>query len=164
MSLRSKQAASSYQSRQTVWSWWIILPMMSFLVIWFDNRDKDGATLLNAAWILLAVNVSVLLMFAQLKIRLASGQLQWQYGVLGWPSWSLAVEDIIRVELCEIPPSAVKGLRFTREGMLYDASGSGAIRIIKKDGSSLRLGTDEPEVLCACLQIAMSNLADQPSE
>jgi len=109
--------------------------------------------------LLMVVNAVVLLVMAHLRIRLAQGRLSWQFGFLGWPRWSLDVSEIEQVEVCETAWFEGKGIRLTREGMLYNAAGTGAVRIIKKDGTRLRLGSSEPEVLCACIQLAMADAA-----
>jgi hypothetical protein len=39
------------------------------------------------------------------------------------------------------------GLRFTKEGMLYNAAGKAAVRIYKRDGKCIRLGSAEADIL-----------------
>lgn len=143
-----------YQTRQWVIFMWIILPVMTVAVMLFDSRGQGGV---GAVLLLLSINAVILILFAHLRIRLAQGRLSWRFGILALPSWSLDVGEIAQVEVCETASFESKGIRWTREGMLYNASGSGAVRIIKKDGTHLRLGSAEPDVLCACLQMAMAN-------
>ncbi|WMW80343.1 hypothetical protein RF679_17095 [Undibacterium cyanobacteriorum] len=121
-------------------------------------RGQNLALLPRAVLVLLFVNVLVLSVFGFLSIRIDSQTLFWSFGLLGWPRWRLAVAEIASVEVCETQWYEGKGIRFTREGMLYNAAGRGAVRITKKDGSQFRLGSAEPEVLCRHLNqiIALS--------
>lgn len=153
MNESSATVGKVYQTRQWITVLWVILPLMTLAVMLFDSRGQDGG---GSVLLLLAINFVVLMLIGYLQIRLEQGRLSWQFGLLGWPRWSVDVSEIAQVEVCETTWFESKGIRFTREGMLYNASGTGAVRIIKKDGTSLRLGSAEPEVLCACIQLAMT--------
>lgn len=153
MEKSSVSASKVYQTRQWVRALWVALPLMTLAVMLLESRWQDVG---HSVLLLMAINFVVLILIAHLRIRLEQGCLSWQFGYLGWPRWSLDVREIARVEVCETPWFESKGIRFTREGMLYNATGSGAVRITKKDGTRLRLGSPEPEVLCACLQLAMA--------
>lgn len=143
-----------YQTRQWITALWIVLPLMTLAVMLFDSRGQEGG---GSVLLLLAINFVILVLFAHLRIRLAQGRLTWRFGILALPGWSIHVSEIARAEVCETAWFEGKSIRFTREGMLYNASGSGAVRITKRDGTSLRLGSAEPDVLCACIKMAMAN-------
>jgi len=66
------------------------------------------------------------------------------------------LRDIESVEPVKNPWYYGIGLRVTPRGMLYSVSGLSAVEITRRDGSRFRLGTDEPEKLCAALRQAMS--------
>jgi hypothetical protein len=146
----------SYQSRQWLKLLWVFLPLFTLGMLLFDMRGQDLALLPRAITILMLINVVVLSMFGHLQIRLNRELLQWQFGFLGWPKWTLRIQDIRHVEVCETAWYEGRGIRFTREGMLYNADGRGAVRIIKTDGTRLRLGSAEPEVLSARIKEAMA--------
>lgn len=141
-----------YQSRQFLVLLWFFLPLFTLGMLLFDMRGQDLSLLPRAIFILLLVNIFVLSMFGFLRISLDTQMLSWSFGVLGWPRWRLAVGEIVAVEVCETQWYEGKGIRFTREGMLYNAAGRGAVRITKKDGSQFRLGSAEPEALCQQLR------------
>lgn len=48
------------------------------------------------------------------------------------------------------------GLRATPRGMLYNVSGLSAVEVTRRDGGRFRVGTDEPDRLCASLRQAMA--------
>lgn len=146
----------SYQSRQWLKLLWVFLPLFTLGMLLFDMRGQDLALLPRAITILMLINIVVLSMFGHLQIRLNRELLQWQFGFLGWPKWTLRIQDIRHVEVCETAWYEGRGIRFTREGMLYNADGRGAVRIVKTDGTRLRLGSAEPEVLSARIKEAMA--------
>ncbi len=139
-----------YQSRQWMILLWILLPLSTLAVAAFG---LDGATAQKSVLIwkvfglMMLINLLVLTLFARLSIQLEQDKLRWYFGLFGRPKWELALSQIQRVEICNTKWYEGKGIRFTAEGMLYNAAGDGAVRIYKTDGSKIRLGSSEPEVL-----------------
>lgn len=152
-----------YQSRQWVTMLWLILPALTLLTVWFEMRDQNSEALLRALLLVMLINLFVLCCFGSLNIQLDDAGVHWQFGFFGWPKWNLAWTEIAHVEVCETQRFESRGIRLTREGMLYNASGKGTVRITKADGSKIRLGTAEPEALCAQLhhQILHQQLLNQ---
>jgi len=66
------------------------------------------------------------------------------------------LRDVESVEPVKNPWYYGIGLRVTPRGMLYSVSGLSAVEITRRDGSRLRIGTDEPEKLTAALRQALS--------
>lgn len=64
--------------------------------------------------------------------------------------------EIANVEAVRNPWYYGIGLRATPRGMLYNVSGLSAVEITRRDGERFRIGTDEPERLCASLKQAMA--------
>lgn len=150
----------NYQSRQWVVLLWVLLPLSTLGVALFgvDAAPEQKAALLVKVIVLMSlINLIALAMFAHLSIQLDQETLRWHFGLLKWPKWELKISQIQRVEPCQTKWYEGKGIRFTREGMLYNAAGSGAVRIYKMDGSKIRLGCAEPEVLCEKLNLQLSN-------
>lgn len=148
-----------YQSRQWMILLWILLPLTTFAVAIFG---LDGATAQKSALIwkvlglMMLINLIALTLFARLTIQLKGDKLRWYFGLFGRPKWELSLSQIQRAEVCNTKWYEGKGIRFTAEGMLYNAAGSGAVRILKIDGSKLRLGSSEPEVLCQKINASLT--------
>lgn len=138
----------SYQSRQFLKLLWLFLPLFTMAMVIFDMRGQSINLLPRALATVFVVNIIILSMFGYLEISLEGEDLKWRFGLLGWPNWSVKLCEIKHIEVCQTQWYEGKGIRFTREGMLYNAAGRGAVRIIKNDGTSLRLGSPEPEILC----------------
>jgi hypothetical protein len=146
----------SYQTRQWVTLMWVMLPLLTLGVGIFDGRQLPLSQLLQSLLLIAVINILVLSVFGHLTIKMTAQELQWQFGVFGWPSWRLKYSDITHVEVCQTMWFEGKGIRFTREGMLYNAAGNGAVRITKADGKKIRIGTANPEVLCAQISTQIS--------
>lgn len=147
---------ASYQTRQWVVLLWIILPLLTLGVGLFDGRQLPVRQLLQSLLLIAVINLLVLSVFGHLTIKMSAQELQWQFGVFGWPNWRLKLSEIAHVEVCQTFWYEGKGIRFTREGMLYNAAGNGAVRITKADGKKIRIGSAQPEVLCAKLNAALA--------
>ena len=61
-------------------------------------------------------------------------------------------DDIDRIEPTRTSWLEGWGLRWTRHGMLYNAEGFDAVRIVRRDGKALRIGTDDLPRLMSRLQ------------
>jgi hypothetical protein len=146
---------TSYQTRQWVTLLWMMLPLLTLGVGIFDGRQLAVSQLLQSLLLIAVINLLVLSVFGHLTIKMTAQELHWHFGVFGWPSWRLKYSDITHVEVCQTMWFEGKGIRFTREGMLYNATGNGAVRITKADGKKIRIGTAEPEILCAKLNAQM---------
>lgn len=146
-----------YQSRQWVKLLWIMLPLLTVGVALFDGRHLALPQLLRSLLLIAIINLLVLSIFGHLTIKLYAQELRWHFGFFSWPKWQLKLSDIVHVEVCQTQWFEGKGIRFTKEGMLYNADGNGAVRITKADGKKIRIGSAEPEVLCAQLNLALSS-------
>lgn len=153
--------ANQYVSRQWLVLLWVILPLSTVGVALFGidvPAEQKTVQMIKVLVLMGLVNLIALTMFAHLTIRLDAQLLCWHFGLFKWPKWRLPLAQIQRVELCQTQWYEGKGIRLTREGMLYNAAGSGAVRIYKKDGSKIRLGCAEPEILCEKLNALLNQL------
>lgn len=140
----------AYERTQVLWLLWVLLPATALatgMVVWFDA----GASLVGGLTVALivAVEAALLLVFGRFTVAVGDGQVAWRFGVFGRPRWQLPLAEVQRVEVARSTWVEGWGIRRTREGMLYNASGSGAVRLHLKDGRRIRLGSDEPERLAA---------------
>ena len=131
-----------------MWVLWIVMPasvMTVLLTAWFQDESV-------AQWMLAAMLVplsAIPLMLGRFTVEVGHGAIEWRFGYLGRPRWTLQLSDIKSVEVATSTWLEGWGIRFTRQGMLYNASGTGAVRLVLHDGRQLRLGSDEPVRLAA---------------
>lgn len=83
----------------------------------------------------------------KLTITVDDIYLRWSFGFLSLPAWKVALADIAAVEATQTKFFDGYGIKVTSQGMLYNAAGSAAIRVLKRNGKSFRLGTQDPQRL-----------------
>ncbi|MDP2005762.1 MAG: hypothetical protein Q8K45_08795 [Rubrivivax sp.] len=97
--------------------------------------------------LLLLVTVGTLLVLGSFTVEVGEGRVEWRFGVLGWPRWQVALDQIVGVEVTTTSALEGWGIHRTKTGMVYNAQGRQAVRLRLRDGRTLRLGSDEPERL-----------------
>jgi hypothetical protein len=141
-----------YQNRQWMKVLWITLPLITLIMLAIETSNQSAQQQVKSMTLLLLINAMVIAVIGSLKVSLSESQLIWQFGFLGKPKWTLDFDEIEKVELCKTSWVEGWGIRFTKEGMLYNAAGKTAIRIYKRDGKIIRLGSIEPDVLLSLIQ------------
>lgn len=140
----------AYARRQVLWGLWIVLPAttaLTLLLAW----PADGGAAQAALLAIVLGQLAVLAGLSHFDVAVDDNAVHWCYGVFGWPNWTLPLADIRQVEPARSSWIEGWGIRRTKEGMLYNARGPGAVRLTLRDGRRLRLGSDEPERLAALI-------------
>ncbi len=101
-----------------------------------------------------AITGAMLAMFSTLTVSVDERELQIRYGI-GIFRKRFPVEDLNECEVVRNPWWYGWGIRLTPRGWLYNVSGLDAVEILRKDGKTFRVGTDEPEHLKAALNRAL---------
>lgn len=126
---------------------WLTPPMLALPLLAPGGADLPEAALY---WIVL-MWLLVLASTGRFVVELHGDRLEWRFGWLWRPRWKLALDDIAKVEVVRTRPREGWGIRFTAQGMLYNAHGLDAVRIVRRDGRALRIGTREPRRLAEAL-------------
>ena len=130
------------------------LAALGFLVM--AAVDPFGLPTPRAALVVGTVVAGALaLVWSRLTVRVDGDRLHWAFGP-GWPRFSLALADIERVEATRTTFWQGWGIHRTRHGWLYNIAGRDAVRITRRNGRQLMLGTDEPRRLKAALERAIA--------
>lgn len=95
-----------------------------------------------------------LVMFSSLTVMVTTSSLVFWFGP-GILRKTVPLAQISQVEVVRNPWYYGWGIRFTPRGTLYAVSGLEAVELTRRDGSRLRLGTDEPERLVRVLRQAI---------
>ncbi len=125
---------------------WVLLPTINLAVV-ATLLAKTGTVDWVPVVILLTLTVPVLLFLGRFSVAVGEGELEWQFGFVGWPRWRLPLTDIASASPTRTNWLDGWGIRATTTGMLYNATGFGAVRLQLRSGRTLRLGSDEPERL-----------------
>lgn len=116
-----------------------------------------------AVWLGPSIMSAVALCFANLTTTLTADHLSWHFMLIRLPGWRIALRDIASAEVSQSGCLEGWGIRRTRSGMLYNVSGTGAIRLYLQNGKTLRLGTRDPQRWMAYLQPRLTDLQRLPS-
>jgi len=104
--------------------------------------------------LLLGLLAFALVMFSSLTVMVTASSLVFWFGP-GILRKTVPLAEISQVEVVRNPWYYGWGIRFTPRGVLYAVSGLDAVELTRRDGSRLRLGTDEPERLGRALRQAL---------
>ena len=152
-SLPQSTSPPAYHHRQSgtviVASCCAVIPIPFVLAAWISGVPP----IFWALWV--GGLLLVILLFGSLTVEIAGGDLRIRFGIgLIRRRWTLDA-----IEGCR--PSRTSwvdgwGIRMTSGGWLYNVSGFEAVDLELKGGKACRIGTDEPQALCAALEKELS--------
>lgn len=148
----------AYRYDEWLWPVTVFAPLgtaAGVVVLWW----LDGTTAWPLMLLLALVMAGVVSCFARFRIELDAHTLRWHFGLLGWPSWQVAMAEIVGVEPARASWLEGAGSRRTRDGMLYRAIADTTVRLTLRDGRRIRLGTNEPQRLIAFIEPRLSRPA-----
>ncbi|MFZ6656432.1 hypothetical protein [Undibacterium sp. TJN19] len=139
-----------YLERQWIVMIWIILPLVTLFSL---GTQLLAGVHIDTGLMLIAplVNLLVLTLLGRMTLSIDATHLRWSFGLFGWPAWNVALADIATAGATTTRWIEGRGIKKTSQGMLYNASGNAAIRITLRNGTSLRLGTQDPQRLLSYL-------------
>lgn len=105
-------------------------------------------------WAVLAVLAAVGIVFSSLTVTIDATRLMAAFAP-GWPRLAVPLDDIAEALVVRNPWYYGWGIRLTPRGTLYNVSGLDAVEVRRKNGKTLRIGTDEPEILQQALARAI---------
>lgn len=134
--------------RHTQFGWVTTIAAASGAILLFAFTAYLGAprALVVAAIVLLLP----LLFFYSLTTEVTEQAFRFSFGI-GLISRTILRSEIAACRVVRNPWTFGWGIHRTPRGWLYNVSGDAAIEIDLRNGKTLRVGTDEPEALCAAL-------------
>ncbi|MEX2368181.1 MAG: hypothetical protein WD510_01635 [Balneolaceae bacterium] len=126
----------------------VVALMIAGMIRDMESTGLDGAVL----WAVLGLLALLLANFCSLTVRVDEEKLSWYFGI-GLLNFSIPLKEIEKVHPIRTGFVDGIGIRFRPgRGWLYNVSGFHAVEIIRRGGTSVRIGTDEPEVLADTLK------------
>ena len=114
------------------------------------------------AWMILIFLLGVLVLFHNLTVTINGQDLRISFGI-GLIRKRFPLDQIASCQPVRNSWLYGWGIRLTPRGWLYNVSGLEAVELKMKSGKTCRIGTDEPGVLAAALEEALSRM-DSSSE
>lgn len=134
-------------------AWMLVFFAIAAALILFSQ----GGVMVNSSWIAFVILVPASLIFSSQTI-IVDDALHWHFGFGFWRK-KLSFDDISSVRQVRNKWYYGLGIRLTPHGWLYTVSGLDAVEIEKTDGSKIRLGSDEPDLLAHAIE---SKITPQP--
>jgi hypothetical protein len=103
-------------------------------------------------WLPLAVIVPLAVLFGSLTTEVSQDRLTFWFGI-GLIRRSFLLSEIESYVPVENPWYYGWGIHRTRDGWLYNVSGSQAVELKLVSGTMLRVGTDQPTELCRAIRM-----------
>ncbi|MDP2562449.1 hypothetical protein [Psychrobium sp. 1_MG-2023] len=97
----------------------------------------------------------IALLFSSLTIKVSSDTIDWFFGPKFWKK-SLAISDVRSAQVIRTKWYYGFGIRLISTGWLYNVSGLTAVELKLNDGTTVSLGTDDPENLLAAINERLS--------
>ena len=145
----------AYRHVQTYTTLWVILLACAGFggyMIWLEATTGSGESLLGLLVLVSSVEGGLLLL-GRLVITVHTHELRWQFGYVGWPRWSVPLEEIVQLEPVQTSFAMGSGIRGPAQHRLYNVTmGGTALRLHLRDGRSVTLGTPEPARLASFIE------------
>ena len=120
----------------------LIIMGATFALLLFATQSKPDESFWPA-FILIAI---VAALFSSLTIKVDAKQIKWFFGPLFWCK-SLDLNEVESVTKIETKWYYGLGIRLVTTGWLYNVSGLTAVEIKLKNGTTVSLGTNDPDNL-----------------
>jgi hypothetical protein len=144
--------------RQTQVAWPAVVPLVAVMLplgLAFAWAHLTGPLVLIAG-----VTAVILLLFATLTVTVDDSAIAARFGI-GLVGKRVPFERIRSCQVVRNPWYYGWGIHFIPGGMLYNASGLGAIELRLTNGRCVRIGSGEPDVLAAGLRRVAPAVSDR---
>ena len=148
-------ASPPYRHVQTYWTLWVILLATAGVAAFMlsaEHAAGSGETL-GGLLIMAASLGGSLLCLGRLVIEVHADAVRWHFGYVGWPGWSVPLEQVARIEPVRATWAWGSGIRGPSQHRLYNVTmGGPALRLHLRDGRTVTLGTPEPQRLASFIE------------
>lgn len=135
--------------RRTQIGWTVIIVMTIGMAIFAAMLPHSGMRIVGAGGLI--VIVAGLAVFSTLTIEVTDKEFRFHFtfGLFGRKIPLAAIAECVEVKN---PVLYGYGIHVTPAGTLYNVSGSKAVELRLRGGDRLRVGSDEPERVCAAVE------------
>ena len=145
-----------YQRVQWGWTWLVyVLVAIPFIVFMFAVADEgEEETVIMWTAVFLVALLIILVIFSRLEVRSDTNVVVTSFG-FGWPSKTTDMTEVAAVRAVRNHWYYGWGVRKLTTGWMYNVWGLDAVELEFQDGSTFRIGTDDPDGLEAALQLSI---------
>ncbi|PWN05081.1 hypothetical protein [Rhodohalobacter mucosus] len=129
----------------------LMIPAIIFLIAVYLNGVFGEAEKVIIQLTIVLMSVATII-FSSLTVKVNEDEIVWYFGPGLW-KYRIKLSEVKNVSKGHSHPLEGIGIRWNPwKGMLYNVSGLQNVEILRKDGKTTRIGTDEPDKLVKTIQ------------
>ena len=132
-----------FEENQRFTQWWLWVILISFPIMSVGPFDE---TEINLYYVLIGAGIPLLFYTFQLRIKVSTEGLHYQFFPFHFKSHTIKIEDIEKYKAMEYSPLKEYGgwgIKFGFGGKAYNVSGNRGVRIQLKDGTNIMFGSQK---------------------
>ncbi|WGV97869.1 hypothetical protein QF117_03115 [Vibrio sp. YMD68] len=135
-----------YKNTQVGIAMLIIMGLVFALLVFASYTKPD-----ESIWFVFVIIGIATFLFSSLTIKIDGTQILWYFGPQFWKK-SLELSDVLSVRKIKTKWYSGMGIRLTSTGWLYNVSGLSAVELKLKNGTTVSLGTNDPDNLINAIE------------
>ena len=132
-----------FEENQRFTQWWLWVILISFPIMSVGPFDDNE---INLYYVLIGAGIPLLFYTFQLRIKVNSEGLHYQFFPFHFKAHTIKLEDIEKFKSTEYSPLKEYGgwgIKFGFGGKAYNVSGNRGVRIHLKDGTNIMFGSQK---------------------
>ena len=132
-----------FEEKQRFTQWWLWVILLSFPIISFGPFDENP---INLYYVLIGIGIPLLFYTFQLRIKVNSEGLHYQFFPFHFKSHTIKIEDIEKFKSMEYSPLKEYGgwgIRFGFKGKAYNVSGNKGVKVFLKNNTNIMFGSQK---------------------
>lgn len=114
-------------------------------------RDQPPRRVAGGLAVVFGLLLASAFVFSRMTVSVRHGSLSWSFA-LGALRHQVPISDVVAASVVGNRANDGVGIHRTASGTLYNVGGAWSVRVQLRDGSQLRLGTDQPDSLLRAIQ------------
>lgn len=132
-----------FEEKQKFTQWWLWIILLSFPIISVSPFDENP---INLYYVLIGIGIPLLFYTFQLRIKVNSEGLHYQFFPFHFKSHTIKIEDIEKFKATEYSPMKEYGgwgIRFGFKGKAYNVSGNKGVKVFLKNDANIMFGSQK---------------------
>ncbi len=141
-----------FEENQKFTQWWLWVILLSFPIMAFGPFDDNP---INYYYVLIGLLLPLLFFLFQLRIKVSSEGLHYQFFPFHFKSHTIKLEDIEKIKAMEYSPLKEYGgwgIRYGFKGKAYNVSGNKGVKVFLNNGTNIMFGSQKHNELAKVLK------------
>jgi len=132
-----------FEENQKFTQWWLWVILLSFPIMAFGPFDDKP---INYYYVLIGLLLPLLFFLFQLRIKVSSEGLHYQFFPFHFKSHTIKLEDIEKIKAMEYSPLKEYGgwgIRYGFKGKAYNVSGNKGVKVFLNNNTNIMFGSQK---------------------